>query len=401
MGKKVLYFVAVLLPFSFNSLCEVKAGNKPEMHYSVFWDFYSTNDMGARVWAMGGAGVANVNDVTAMVINPAAFDFDDRFQIYFEVLNKSKNRWMKVIPRSGYYLESRSVLPTFVGFGYNIAERVTTGLGYASPEYYKMDLGEMPLPPPIMEPPLDQTMHPYDKFELRQLVWPIKFEASRCVSLGVNLNYSFLSLDQWGYYTNDPQDWRTKIPITKVSDVHFLSFKLGALVGISQLLNLQAGNVSLGMTYTPQESFRPKVEWRSSMYYWEESFGETILPRRLELGMRISDLSFPLNFAGDVKFHDNSEIEDLVDRWDIHLGCEWESTDNLAFQFGYFARLDYRDPDVGWLDEVGEYDQHFLTAGVRISLYDYLLQFSIRDSHLLSSGLIETTQMSVGGGVGF
>lgn len=402
MAKRVLCLIVLFVLINLNGLCEAIAGNKPEPHFSVLWDFYSANDIGARVWAMGGAGVANVNDLTAMVINPAAFKFDGRFQAYLEVVNKSKNRWMEEISGTNFYLKSRAIIPSFIGFGYNAAGPLYVGLAYSYPKYYKLDLGEMPLPWPI-DPSSEEKMYPYDIFKHEKLVLSVNLQVWSGIFLGANLNYNRLSLDMRDYYTNDPRDYNQMISLTRASEVSYLSFKLGTLVEFSPAGDfLKGSKITLGMAYTPQEAFRPKVEWNEGdLYLGEEKFGETILPRRLELGMKISNLSFPVNFAGDIKFHDNSEVEGLVDRWDIHLGCEWEATDYAAFQLGYFNRLDYRDPDTGWLDEVGEYDQHFLTAGVRISLYYYLLQFSIRDSHLLSSGLIETTQISVGAGVGF
>jgi hypothetical protein len=402
MAKRIPCLVVLFVLINLNGPCDVIAGNKPEPHFSVFWDFYSSNDIGTRVWGMGGAGVANVNELTSMVINPAAFKFDGRFRAYFEVVNKSKNRWMEELSGTNYYLKSRAIIPSFIGFGYNAAGPLYVGLGYSYPRYYKLDLSGMPLPWPI-DPSSEEKIYPYDIFKREQLVLPVNLQIWPGFFLGVNLNYNRLSLDMRDYYTIDRRNPNQMISLMRTSDVSFLSFKLGTLVEFSPTGDfLKGSKISLGMAYTPQEGFRPNVEWnKGDLYLGEDKFGETILPRRLELGIKISNLKFPLNFAGDIKFQDNSEVEDLVDRWDIHLGCEWEASRNVALQLGYFNRLDYRDPETGWLDEVGEYDQHFLTAGVRISLSDYLLQFSMRDSHLLSSGLIETTQISVGTGLGF
>ena len=392
MVKNLSFLIVLLLVFNLWGLPEVSGGNKPELHYSVFWDFYSANDMGARVWAMGGAGVANVNDLTAMVINPAALNFEDRFQFYFEVLSKSKNRWMELLGGSDFYLKSPTALPTFVGFGYKAADPLYVGLGYSSPKYYKLDYGEMFITNPESPIPVG-TFHQRDVFQNKQVVWPVNLELIRGLFFAGNLNYNWISLHLRGYGRS-----------TGESDVGFLNFKLGTLVKINQVLDLhEASKISLGVVYTPQKSFKTETEWRKPGDSTKVvKFSETVLPMEVEMGFTVCDLPFPLNFAGDVKYSRNSKIEELVDRWDIHLGAEWEKNSNLVFQFGYFSRFDYRrGPDEGWLDEVGEFDQHFLTAGVRISLCDYLLQFSIRDSHLLSSGLIETTQISVGAGVGF
>jgi hypothetical protein len=397
MNKNLLCVIFLLVLFTLNAFREVEAGNSPEPHFSVFWDFYSENDIGARVWAMGGAGAANVNDLTAMVVNPAAFVLDNRFEFYFEVLSKNRNRWLKVVHQSDYYLKSPTVLPAFIGFGYKITDRLYGGLAFSSAKYYKLDLGDVLLMPPALA-----TMHPHDIFQNRELVWSINLEVTGGIFLGGNLNYDWMSLDMRGYYIPDPFEPSTLCPLARKSDVEFVNFKLGTLVEVDRVLNFgERGKMSVGMVYTAQKSFETETKWTFGDYAEVERFGKTVLPARLEAGLKVCDLPFPVNFAGDVKYSHYSKIENLVDRWDIHLGFEWEATESIAFQLGYFTRLDYRNPDRNWLDEVGEYDQHFLTAGVRISLDDYLLQISVRDSHLLSSGLIESTQISLGAGIGF
>ncbi|MGB2697040.1 MAG: hypothetical protein WBD28_04170 [Candidatus Zixiibacteriota bacterium] len=401
MARKLLCVIILLLLFNSNAFSQAKIGTVVEPHFSVFWDFYSSNDIGARVWAMGGAGVANVNNLTAMVINPAAMYFENRFQIYYEGLNKSKIRWLEKID-PGMFLKSPQVLTTFTGLGYKITEEVYTGLGYSSPRYYKLDLGMVYITTPGNPIPIGGT-NPRTVLHHKQFIWQINVYLGKGIFLGSNLNYNWISADARGYYIYEPFYESKPCQLKEESDADFVNFKFGALAEIHQILNFQGpGKINLGMVYTPKKYFEPKTEWKFGSHYKEFSLGEKTLPMKLELGFKIYDLPIPLNFAGDVKYCDNSKIEYLIDRWDIHLGAEWEKSGNLAFQFGYFSRFDYRrGPDVGWLDEIGKYNQHFLTAGVRISLYDHLLQFSIRDSHLLSSGLIETTQISVGAGVGF
>jgi hypothetical protein len=68
---------------------------------------------------------------------------------------------------------------------------------------------------------------------------------------------------------------------------------------------------------------------------------------------------------------------------------------------GYFSRFDYRNPKEGWLLGVGELDQHFLTVGVVLESQRFLWQASLRNSDLLSDGLMKQTHFSMGSGFHF
>jgi len=345
--------------------------------FSVVWDFYSKNNPGARVWGMGGAGVANVNDLTAMVTNPAAFDLNKRFNFYSEFTSKSDIKFLK---ENDYCLKSPDILPDFIGFGFKVNDRLKIGLGYSSPKYHKLDFGVIFRTDPFSPEPTD-TIHLYYIFQSKQGILVVNYNFQEVVFFGANLNYNFLS---YGLFENSDKVYGL--------DVEYLNLKFGVLAKMDQLFGFKEKDIKfdLGFVYTPKK----RIET-------EDYYKKTTYPAQLEIGFRIYNIPLPLSFAGDIKFSQNSQAKDLEDRWDIHLGCEWVATENLAFQFGYFTRFDYRTQEGIWTGDDEDWDQHFLTTGMRFSYDRYLFQISVRDSHLLSSGFIKTTQLSLGGGVGF
>lgn len=378
MFKNTFYLFVLLLLLNVNGFSQVRKIDDPDYNYSAFWDFYSENTIGARVWGMGGAGVANVQDLSSMVVNPAALMVRKRISFYGEILTKNKNPWLKEV--TDMYLESPVVLPDFIGVGFKINETFNTGLGFLALKTFNLDFGKVGISTPGKPIP-DEYIEAYTHFRARQIFLPISVKVGKRVCLGANLNYNFISVKHLLIYKGE-------------SEKDYLNLKLGTLVQPSDKFNL-------GLTFVPQRSFSTETEWKGEDTSFVEKFEKTTLPWELGIGFYFHNLGYPLNFAFDIKFSKNSKIDNQVDRYDYHLGAEIEISEEINILFGYFSRFDYRNPKKGWLDEVGEYDQHFLTAGVRISLCDYLLQISVRDSHLLSSGLIETTQISVGAGVGF
>lgn len=378
--KSILCFVALVLLSPINVYSQIPDGHQrkePNPFYSSFWDFYAENDVGARVWGMGGAGVANVNDLSAMVINPAVLDLDRKFEVYSEFLSKSENQWLGELI-DGPYLKSPSVLPAFFGVAYKINGQIVIGGGYSSPKYYKLDLGTY-----VRTDELGNVIgryDAYDVFKIGQILFPLSFRLNEDCFLGGNISYNFISLSS---YLADKKG---------KSEVEYFNVKLGGLFRITE-------NFDFGITIVPEKEFKTKTTWRDNYSVFVETFRETIYPMKLEAGIRLHRFSWPIEFSFDVKYSKNSRAKYLEDRFDFHLGMEINKFKHTAFQLGYYTRFDFRDPDIEWLNKVGEYDQHFLTAGMTYNRGKFLLQGSIRDSHLLSSGVMEQTHLSFGAGL--
>jgi hypothetical protein len=379
--KRILSIAALVLLLPMNSLSQIDGniGGEPESHFSSFWDFYAENDLGVRVWGMGGAGVANVSDLSAMVVNPAALDLDRKFEVYCEFLSKTKNRWLGELVK-GVYLKFPLVLPAFIGVGYKINDQIAIGWGFCSPKYYKLDLG--------ISVRTDEygnvigKSHNYDVFKIRQILFPLSFKLNENCFFGGNVSYNFVSLS-------------THLEEKKGrSEVEYFDLKLGLLLKLTE-------NFDLGITFVPERKFKTETVWKDEYTSFGEKFGTTIYPQKFEAGIKLHHLSFPIDFAADIKYSKNSRAKYLEDRFDYHLGMEIKNFKNIAFQLGYFTRFDFRDPDVEWAEKIGKYDQHFLTAGATFNKGRVSFQGSVRDSHLLSSGLIKQTHLSFGIGLSF
>lgn len=378
MFKNIFSLLVLLLLLNINGFSQVRKIDDPDYNYSAFWDFYSENNIGARVWGMGGAGVANVEDLSSMVVNPAALMVRKRISFYGEILTKNKNPWLKEV--SDMYLESPVVLPDFIGIGIKVSETFNTGLGFLAPKTFNLDLGEVGISIPDKPIP-DEYIEAYTHFRARQIFLPISMKVGKRVCLGANLNYNFISVKHQLIYKGE-------------SEKDYWNLKLGTLIQPSNKFNL-------GLTFVPQRSFSTETEWKGEDTSFVEKFEKTTLPWELGIGFYFHNLGYPLNFAFDVKFSRNSKIDNQVDRYDYHLGVEIEISEEINILFGYFSRLDYRNPKEGWLLGVGELDQHFLTLGVSFELERFLLQASLRNSDLLSRGLMEQTNFSLGSGFYF
>lgn len=379
MFKNIFSLFILLLILNVKGFSQVRNIDYPDYNYSAFWDFYSENNIGARVWGMGGAGVANVEDLTSMVLNPATLMVRKKISFYGEFLTKNKNPWLKEVS-SGIYLESPVVIPDLVGFGFKVSETVNTGLGFLAPKTFNLDLGKIGISTPDKPIP-EEYVQAYTHFRAKKIVLPISVRVTQGVFFGANFNYNFISVKHKLIYKGE-------------SEVDYWNFKLGALV--------QPDNKSsLGLTFVPQKSFSTETEWKDKDTTFVEKFKKTTLPWELRVGFYLHDLGFPVNFACDINFSKNSKIDNQVDRYDYHLGVEIELSREISMLLGYFSRFDYRNPEMGWLTEVGELDQHFLTVGVSVELERFLLHASLRNSDLLSQGSMEQTHFSLGTGFHF
>lgn len=378
MLKNLSWVIVLVLVINVKGVCQDNQINAPDLNYSAFWDFYSQNDIGARVWGMGGAGLANVNDLSAMVTNPAALAVTGKISFYGEILSKNDNPWLREV--SNMYLESPMLIPDFFGVGFRISQGINAGFGFLAPKTFNIHLGKLGVVTPD-EPIPEEYIQAYTHFRARQILVPMSVQVVEGLTLGANVNYNFISVRQQLIYEGE-------------SEVEFFNFKLGALVQPTR-------RFSLGLTFVPQKSFATETEWRGDHDEYLEKYEKTILPWELGIGFCFHDLGYPLNFAFDMKVSKNSEIDKQVDKYDYHLGVEFEVNQQISLLFGYFSRFDYRKPPAGSLLAAGELDQHFVTAGLTLKLERFLLRASLRNSDLLSDGLMEQTHFSVGTGFDF
>jgi hypothetical protein len=385
MLKRIFCLTTLLFIFEVNGFYQVGAAKaSPDLFYYSTWDFYSENNVGARVWGMGGAGVANVNDLTAMVINPAALTVKERISLYGEILtkNRSQESWyeqqLQGFPTN---FESPVVLPDFVGLGFRISRKVN--LGFLASKTMDFDFGKGGIGIPSTG-----FFDFYAHFRARQILLPVRFKVTEGLHFGANLNYNFIFVKRQTFNMWIPGLWKGK------SNVDYWNFKMG-------ILYHPFNKLDLGVTFVPQKSFSTETEWNVEDTTFVMECEKTTIPWELAIGFCLHNLTHSFrNLALDIKYSNNSVIDWDVDRLDFHLGVEIEASKEISILLGYFTRFDYRVSE-GWNLTEGELDQHFLTAGLSIKIQRFLIQTSLRNSSLLSEGFMDQTHFSVGTGFHF
>lgn len=374
-------------------LQNILQAEKSELSFSPFWDFYSNNRLSTSASGKGYTGIAGRNDISGVVLNPASLEIlKHKFQFCFEYVYKSNIQWLDGVVSDVYLKELQ---PAFLsGLGVNLNKYIQTGILYYTGNSYKLDLGEVRV--------IDENgntigeTYCYKRFRINSLSMPIVTKYKN-IRFGVNINYLYYCLEsiligEWyGEECSGKASFYKLVP------------KFGII--ISPLKNL-----SLGATFLPEtkatieEKWSPKIRWivlepsiKGDWFTPEDTIFNNTFPLEVGVGLQYKLNKLPLSFYLDYNYYDYSKDELLVDRNDIHFGAEYEFNRYFILRAGFFRQQDYRDENIQWYDDIGDYEQIFVTSGASIRLESFGLNFSIMDSHIGYIG--EKKQTYINGGM--
>ncbi|MDO9391560.1 MAG: hypothetical protein Q7U71_07300 [bacterium] len=334
---------------------------------SPFWEFYSDNHLSPTAAGRGYAGVAETGDLTLANMNPASIAGNGNGWAAATVY-KTKMPWLKDAV-DGIYLTT-NVPSLFFGGCRQLGEAVTVGLVYSDCYSYTLDFGEVVYTGTSGEDL--GTTDAYDNINLSRISLPIAFRATPAFAVGLDFGGNWVHRKTSGFI-NNTVDLFTLVP------------KLGFIVG-------PVSGFSFGFSATPQSSTKYDYQYE----FWGISHIEHYTnnyPGRLAAGFKYQGLN--ANYYFDLNYVNTGINENQIDRRDFNLGAE-HRRGIWVYRAGLFSVMDYRNPEIEWLNEVGHDSQYFLTAGIEKTDGRVTYAVSIIDSHLLSPGDFKTTKIQAG-----
>jgi len=361
--KKILFYSFILILFS---LISVVNGDT--------FDFYSDNRFSTKANGRGYTGIANIDGISNVILNPASLDIKNELQVHFEYVYKNTVPWLI----EDWYLKPLS--PIFLaGCGIPINKYFQTGVVYYIKNSYQLEMKTVI----EMSPGGDiENVYQSDEEKIYSLLIPFTVKYKN-IRFGVNLdslNYVFTSrviMEGKVYYNLSAEGKFEK-----------LVPKFGVIFSPNESL-------SIGITFVPETEETMKVNKKSNISgeYVEEE--HIIFPLKLAVGIKHKPKVLPIWYYIDCNYSNESKIDkSFVDRIDFHFGLDYEISNKLILRTGVFTQKDYRSEDTK--KSFGSIDQVFATFGFSYKIGVIELNFSLMDSHLFSFGEIKQTYANCG-----
>ncbi len=412
--------------------------------FESFWDFYSDNRISSSACGRGYTGVASTGDISSVFINPASLSLENKRQYYFEYTYKNNAEWTTArklqelhpnfsaghaflindflqigmtyrteksfseeaeyilhIQRFIYILNGDSIMSwggytvnnipygdSIIFWGYYDSRPFgdytenNIPYGFPYPEFLPDSL--------IIDTSYIDISHRYNDLKISSFSIPIAINFKNIIRIGVDINYTTF-YSKSGYVESGKKVPSNATPI-----------KFSKIIPKFGFIYSPMKNLSFGMTYTPKTSESITLQPNS---YYSYTYDPNIFPSKIGIGISYKFNSFPLCLSLDYIRHNNSIEENLVNRNDIHLGLEYDISNNFKVRTGFFTQRDYRNSESQEYDQenlgVGNYNQIFTTLGLSYKISFLALNLSLMDSHLFSSGSIEQTYLNTGITYGF
>lgn len=352
-------FILAVLPCSASALSE-------DLMLSSYWNFYSDNRFSIEANGRGNAGLAGQGGLFASLLNPASLNISSGLQFTTGYSYKTKQPWLKDLWPDVGELYLKSLHPCLLfGFNYGLSDDFQAGLVYYDAKSYKMDYGTSIWVDEDLEV-ISEPIDNYENIRSSSLYIPFNIKINAAVNFGLGVY-----INQNSRYLHFFRDYRCTF--------YNFSIQPGLLIG-------PVNGLSVGFTYRPGSETK-----------YSDGYGDLVhkAPAFLGLGLKLENPEMGTSFYFDFNKHWYSDINpDLKDRMDTGLGIE-QGLGKFKLRTGYFTVMDYRRPGTSMM-QVGNDYQYFLTGGATYPVGPVEISLSLMDSHMLSSGKLQQTQVSCG-----
>lgn len=340
-----------------------------------FNDFYSNNRISSQACGRGYTGIASTGDLSSILINPASLSLENKTNYYSEYIFKNSVGWDNRIDFEPTQQEDdpdlylQELHPNFfAGHAFSINDFIQIGATYRVENSYA-----------IVPNSTYYASNFISVFKNCSFSIPIAFNYRNLLRVGIDIIYSSFYIEQSYEHLKFDK----------------IRAKFGAIYSPDE-------NIFLGLTYLPgtKKTTITYYTYGTGLVF-STVFESIVLPLEIGAGICYKLPSIPLSFSIDYNFCNTSEVENLADRHDIHLGLEYDITENLKLRTGAFTQIDYRSSESQEDSEMSNFTQIFTTFGLSYKIGSLKLNLSFMDSHLLSSGSIKQTYLNTGISYGF
>ena len=376
MKRSMLIIISVLL---ITGLFSTEVGYSAPEFMQAYYNAYSLNYINTLASGRGNTGVAKIENIENVLLNPAGFS-TDHSEMYIEFMVKPEKKEIGHLKEESYITNEPF---TFIGFSFNIIDNLSSAIYYSMPNSVEYDRYT------IDDYGTATVQYRNPKYNQYSLGFANSFMFNN-LSLGLTVNYNIHSIKNMLINGSS-----SKINETEGA----IAFNAGTIYKVNNRLNL-------GLAYNHSSDVSFDTE------YWD---WDVTLPAKFSAGLSYYYLDDSVvNFDYERRF--NSQMSEYYDDIDIFkLGLE-QQIRNSIIRFGAMyipstfsglvqmpvAQLDsqviphYPNNYNDGIEEILSNEQTFLTIGYTLNLEE--LTFNLSGMQAVASEM-KTTQLSVSVGV--
>ncbi|MEO8514884.1 MAG: outer membrane beta-barrel protein, partial [Ignavibacteria bacterium] len=273
-----------------------------DLNFSPVEDFYKLNYLNGKSDGKGNTGIASENDISAVYLNPAALELNNKFQLNIQYTYKTTQSITLPFYNSGITYDLKHIFPSaFIGFGYKINKKFQTGFIYNN-------TGSMRRVYTNGFETID-GQEVYNNFVIHSFGIPVTYKFNN-FKFGVIADLKLYTVEYNGVSTiNDPNGNYT---IT----INLLSFywRFGLKYDANK-------NLSIGATVTP--GFSTEIHYNNDIFITPRFVNISKYPLKIGGGIEYRLMKNKLKFAADYNFEQLSKIQGYKDKHDVNLGVEY------------------------------------------------------------------------------
>lgn len=338
--RKIRMFFLVIFWLSIGAFALV-ANEGKNIYRRIIFDLYpGRNNIGTRVWSMGGTYAANTSDSSAIWLNPASLSYVDHKQIYLELTNKFLAKdWAEEAFKDIFR-------PVLIGTAFRFGN-FSSGVAFIIPFsiYYGGDI--------------------YSKGNVYTLSLPFAYNGG-IYSVGINYNLSYVR-----------EDWGSASDNYKCNEE-----LLGQSTKMGYLLNIK-DNLKWGLVVKLFDRFSGRT--KNANYL-------NVYPLTVRTGIQVGSSSSNRMFCFDIQYNnwEEARIPEITycgtsiyrNTLDIYLGFEKSLNSNSNFRYGFYTQsyyiVRYYEPIIPFPSRID-----FLTFGYGGRMGSIKYNIGIIDSNLI------------------
>lgn len=382
-SRKIVVVTIILLVI--NALAYAIEVDEAEPSFSTFFNFYSKNLPSAFAGGRGYTGVAGNGDLSLSIINPAAVDLSDVWEVFYEYQSKDEINLSEYDQKVRFSSYKQS--GTF-GIGLKLNRLQAGIISYQRSNYDYSTCIKC-----VYNDVQVDSMNYHLKATITDLAIPVSYQIHDKFRLGASLIIG-------KYRSSDPAPivGQTGIAdiITGKVDFNQVRYRLGFVAS-------PINDFSIGASVMPEAKKNLKKEY--GWNYGVIEYSDNTFPTEINVGVNYSPQSLPIKILVDYNYSNDSVYDELNDRHDYNIGVEYMLKDFITFRTGFFTQGDYRNLDyqvsngenmVNFWDDSVSYDQKFITGGVTVNWKRLSFNAAVMNSSALSTGDLEQTHFILG-----
>jgi hypothetical protein len=353
------------------------------VQFSPEQEIYGNNYLHGYSSGRGDAGIAGENGLSGILLNPAGFTLDKKYELNFQYTVKTTQPWNNFFyANSQFAFRQNWFFSGYAAFGYKINKNFTAGFVYNNPASYLFYEGEV-------TGLYGESYDTYTRFHIHSFMIPFSYSSEK-FSFGASIIFNQYVSHYYGLITT------IQNPDGSQSDAADYANRFNAQIGA---IYKPSPLFSVGITVTP--GFKADVKTDFSYPPAQIKFIAKY-PWRGGLGFAYQLPRSNVKLYADYNYVNTGIIDGYKDRHNFNIGMDYYASKYLTIRGGLFTFL-IRGENTAhtyWIDPPSRMNQVFFTAGATYKFKNSDITASLMDSHF-GGDRYTNTYLNISYSVGF